>query len=262
MQSRIANTAAATPPASTIACLNTATSKARFASAPHPLRCASASAVCCLIAAAAGARAEEARAQHATCTAAAAGARAEEARAQHATCAAAAAGAQAEEARAQHATCAAAAWWQRMRRRALQRLAAAESRAAAGRVAALAAARLADLAPVIAALEWRFECEARSALARLADAFSGDTLHQPGLDGDASGPQDAWIGCAASRTVPRAGGCAAGRRPVPGRGRRRPHVRWRARRESIYIRCSPSTLLQQRGRGMLDVRMVTPRPGG
>ena len=243
MQSRIANTAAATPPASTIACLNTATSKARFASAPHPLRCASASAVCCLIAAAAGARAEEARAQHATC-------------------AAAAAGAQAEEARAQHATCAAAAWWQRMRRRALQRLAAAESRAAAGRVAALAAARLADLAPVIAALEWCFECKARSALARLADAFSGDTLHQPGLDGDASGPQDAWIGCAASRTVPRAGGCVAGRRPVPGRGRRRPHVRWRARRESVYIRCSPPTLLQQCGRGMLDVRMVTLRPGG
>ena len=120
----------------------------------------------------------------------------------------------------------------------------------------------AELAPVIAALEWRFECKARSALARLADAFSsGDTLHQPGLDGDASGPQDAWTGCAAS-TVPRAWGWAAGRRPVPGRGRRRPHVRWRARRESIYIRCSLSTLLQQCGRGMLDVRMVTPRPGG
>ena len=120
----------------------------------------------------------------------------------------------------------------------------------------------ADLVPVIAALEWRFECEARSALARLADAFGGDTLHRPGLDGGASEPQDAWIGCAASRTVPRAWGCAAGRRPVPGRGRRRPHVRWRARRDSIYIRCSPSTLLQQCGRGMLDVRMVTPRPGG
>ena len=38
-------------------------------------------------------------------------------------------------------------------------------------------------------------------------------------------------------------------------------MRWRARRESIYIRCSPSTLLQQCERGMLDVRMVTPRPG-
>ena len=141
----------------------------------------------------------------------------------------------------------AATFWRRLRRKAFWRL----TREAA------------ELAPVIAALEWRFECEARSALARLADVFSsGDTLHQPGPDGDASGPQDAWIGCAASRTVPRAWGWAAGRQPVPGRGRRRPHMRWRARRESIYIRCSPSMLLQQCGRGMLDVRMVTPRPGG
>ena len=120
----------------------------------------------------------------------------------------------------------------------------------------------ADLVPVIAALEWRFECEARSALARLADVFGGDALHRPGLDGSASELQDAQGGCAASWTVPRAWGCAAERRPVPGRGRRRPHVRWRARRESVYIRCPPSTLLQQSGRGMLDVRMVTPRPGG
>ena len=95
----------------------------------------------------------------------------------------------------------------------------------------------ADLVPVIAALEWRFECEARSALARLAEVFGGDALHRPGLDGGASELQDAQGGCAASWTVPRAWGYAAERRPVPGRGRRRPHVRWRARRESVYIRC-------------------------
>ena len=38
-------------------------------------------------------------------------------------------------------------------------------------------------------------------------------------------------------------------------------MRWRARRESVYIRCSPPTLLQQCGRGIFDVRMVAPLPG-
>ena len=150
---------------------------------------------------------------------------------------------------------AAATFWQRLWRRALRRLELVEHpllllvprRVLAARALRRAAA---DLAPVIAALERRFECEARSALARLADVFGGDALHRPGLDGSASELQDAQGGCAASWTVPRAWGYAAERRPVPGRGRRRPHVRWRARRESIYIRCPPSTLLQQSGRGL------------
>ena len=91
---------------------------------------------------------------------------------------------------------AAAVRWQRMRRRALWRLTLVEHPlllavpmlVLVDRACKRAAA---DLAPVIAALEWRFECEARSALARLADAFSGDTPHWPRLDGGASEPQDA-----------------------------------------------------------------------
>ena len=53
-----------------------------------------------------------------------------------------------------------------------------------------------------------------------------------------------------------------GRRAVPGSSRRRPHVRWRARRESYYIRRPPLVLLQQCGGGALDVCMVASRPGG
>ena len=53
-----------------------------------------------------------------------------------------------------------------------------------------------------------------------------------------------------------------GRRAVPGSSRRRPHVRWRARRESYYIRRPPLVLLQQRGGGKLDVCMAASRPGG
>ena len=79
----------------------------------------------------------------------------------------------------------------------------------------------------------------------------------PGLG---SSSPEAAAGCAAAL-----GPCrrAGGRRPSHGRGPRRPHRRWRARRESYYTYTTlPSVLLQQHGRGMLDVCMATPLPGG
>ena len=79
---------------------------------------------------------------------------------------------------------------------------------------------------------------------------------------------DPELGCGSSEAVV---GCAAALGPcrragrlgiTPGRGRRRPHRRWRDRRESYYIRCSPPVLLQQHRRGSLDVCLATLRPGG
>ena len=124
-----------------------------------------------------------------------------------------------------------------------------------------AAAERAGVIAVIAALERRAAAERGAALAALAAVFGGGCAQRsPGC-----GPE---LGCGSSVAVV---GCATALGPcrragrlgtTPGRGRRRPHRRWRARRESYYIRCSPLVLLQQRRRGSIDVCLATLRPGG
>ena len=119
----------------------------------------------------------------------------------------------------------------------------------------------AGIIAIIAALERRAAAERGAALAALAAVFGGGCAQRsPGC-----GPE---LGCGSSVAVV---GCATALGPcrragrlgtTPGRGRRRPHRRWRARRESYYIRCSPLVLLQQRRRGSIDVCLATLRPGG
>ena len=154
---------------------------------------------------------------------------------------------------------------------------AATARAAAERTAAeraaveqaaaeRAAAEHVGVVAAIAALEWRVAAEASAAFAALAAIFEEGSederraLPSAGCGlGPRGGSSSADAGCtAAPGPQCRAGGCRA----LPRRGRRRPHMRWRARRESYYIRRSPPVLLQQCRRGMLNVCMATPRPGG
>ena len=154
---------------------------------------------------------------------------------------------------------------------------AATARAAAERTAAeratvehaaaeRAAAEHVGVVAAIAALEWRVAAEESAAFAALAAIFEEGSedgrraLPSAGCGlGPRGGSSSADAGCtAAPGPQCRAGGCRA----LPRRGRRRPHMRWRARRESYYIRRSPPVLLQQCRRGMLNVCMATPRPGG
>ena len=118
----------------------------------------------------------------------------------------------------------------------------------------------------VAALEQRVAADESAALAALAAVFE-----EGGGDGRCALPNLGWAPEPRGGS-PKAGtSCAAalgpqcragGRRALPGRGRRRPHVRWRARRESYYIRRPPLVLLQQCGGGKLDVCMAASRPGG
>ena len=128
-------------------------------------------------------------------------------------------------------------------------------RAAAERAAAQrAAAERVGVDAAVAALERRVAAEERAALAALAAVFEegGEDgrcamLIAPGCGLEPRGCLlEADIGyTVAPRPQCRAGGCKA----LPGKGRRRPHMRRRARRESYYIRCSPPVPLQQHGSG-------------
>ena len=130
---------------------------------------------------------------------------------------------------------------------------AAVEHAAAGR----AAAERALIFAAVVALERRAAAEGSAALAALAAVFDGSrALTNPTW---APEPRGAGAGCAGAQGLRSREG---GRRAVPGSSRRRPHVRWRARRESYYIRRPPLVLLQQRGGGKLDVCMAASRPGG
>ena len=140
-------------------------------------------------------------------------------------------------------------------------LAAAEHAIAERAAAERAAAERARVVAAIAALERRDAAERSAALAALAAVFGG-CLSQRGAGcgyelGCSSSEADAGCPTAPSPCIR-----ACGRRLLNGRGRRRPHRRWRARRESFYIRCSPPLLMQQLRRGMLDVCPATPLPGG
>jgi hypothetical protein len=119
-----------------------------------------------------------------------------------------------------------------------------------------AALERALIVAAVAALERRAAAEESAALAALAAVFDGSrVLANPRW---APEPRGAGAGCAGELGLR----CRAdGRRAVPGSGRRRPHVRWRARRESYYIRRPPLVLLQQRGGGELDVCMAASRSG-
>ena len=142
---------------------------------------------------------------------------------------------------------------------------AAERAAVQHAAAECAAAERVGVVAAIAALERRVAAEESAALSALAAVFG------EGIEGGSRAPSSAGCGpeprggssradagsAVAPRPWCRAGGCRA----LPGRGRRRPHVRRRARRESYYIRCSPPVLLQQHRRGRLDVCIATSRPG-
>ena len=161
------------------------------------------------------------------------------------------------------------------RRREAEALAAAAARTAAERTAAeraavehaaaeRAAAECLGVVTAIAAFEWRVTAEESAALAALAAVFglgsSEDgrcALSSAGCGPEPRGGTSNADAVCAVAPWGRAGGCRA----LPGRGRRRPHVRRRARRESYYIRCSPPVLLQQHRRGRLDVCIATSRPG-
>ena len=142
----------------------------------------------------------------------------------------------------------------------------AAGRAAVKRAAAERAAAERVGVAAIAALEWRVAAEEGAAFAALAAVFEEGSedgrcaLPSAGCGLEPrGGSAETGTDCATARGPRcRAGGCRA----LPGKGRRRPHMRRRARRESYYIRRSPPVLLQQHRRGMLDVCMATPRPGG
>ena len=138
-------------------------------------------------------------------------------------------------------------------------LAAAERAIAERAAAERAAVEHARVVAAIAALERRDSAERSAALAALAAVFGGClSLRGTGCDNELRcSSSEADAGCA---TAPSPCRRAGGRGPLHGRGRRRPHRRWRARRESFYIRCSPPLLLQQLRRGMLDVCSATPLP--
>ena len=124
----------------------------------------------------------------------------------------------------------------------------AERKAAGRRAAARARITLA-----INVLERRVATEAAAAAASLSAAPTGDAV---GFSGSYSltsaympvgriSPfrEDVAAGCAHGRARSVA---LPGNRPM--RGRRRPHLRMRARRESFLIRCPSSALLQRRWR--------------
>ena len=145
---------------------------------------------------------------------------------------------------------------------------AAEHAAAEHAAAQRDAAERVGVDAAVAALERRVAAEGRTALAALAAVFE-EGAGEDGRCAMSSAPgcgleprgcsSGADIGCTvALRLRCRAGRCRA----LPGRGRRRPHMRWRARRESYFIRCSPPVLLQQHRRGSLDVCLAILRPGG
>ena len=145
---------------------------------------------------------------------------------------------------------------------------AAEHAAAEHAAAQRDAAERVGVDAAVAALERRVAAKGRAALAALAAVFE-EGAGEDGRCAMSSAPgcgleprgcsPEADIGCTvALRLRCRAGRCRA----LPGRGRRRPHMRWRARRESYYIRCSPPVLLQQHRRGSLDVCLAILRPGG
>jgi hypothetical protein len=134
---------------------------------------------------------------------------------------------------------------------AIARRSAAECAAVEQAVAGRSAVERALVVAAVAALEQRVAADESAALAALAAVFE-----EGGEDGRCALPNLGWA------PEPRGGSpkagtsyaaalgpqCrAGGRRALAGSGRRRPHVRWRARRESYYIRRPPLVLLQQCG---------------
>jgi hypothetical protein len=125
--------------------------------------------------------------------------------------------------------------------------AAAVGRTAVERAAAKrAAAERGRVVAAISALEWRAAAEWSASCDTLAAVFEGvggdghGALSSAGRGpGPQGGSSEADVDCAGAPVLRCcAGGCGC----MPGRGRRRPHMRWRARRESYYIRRSPPGL--------------------